>query len=101
LSLYSGIQKVREKKHLTYLADQVYPEVILGLYDAYLDATQEPYGHLFLNLTPNKKDDLKFRTHIFPNDKPPYTVYSYVGDQASEDELLHHAGAEDSRPEIA
>jgi len=79
----------------------VYPEHSLGLYNAYLNATQEPYGYLLLDLTQNKNDGLRFRTNIFPNDTTPLTVYLYVEDEASVDELSHSSGAEDSRPEIA
>jgi len=84
-----------------YLASQVYPEDGLGLYNAYLNATQEPYGYLLLILTQSTNDSLMFRTNTFPNDTTPLTVYSFVGDEASEDELSHTSGAEDSRPEIA
>ena len=70
-----------------YLVSQVYPEDSLGLYNAYLNATPEPYGYLLLDVTQNTIDGLRFRTNIFPNDKTPLTVYSYVGDEASEDEL--------------
>jgi len=84
-----------------YLTSQVYPEDCLGLYNAYLDATQEPYGYFFLDLTQNTNDGLRFRTRIFPYDITPLTFYSYVGDEASEDELSHSAGAAGSRPVIA
>ena len=72
-----------------YLASQVYPEESLGLYNAYLNATQEPYGYLLLDLNQNTNDGLRFRTNIFPDDTTPLTVYSYVGDEASEDKLSH------------
>jgi len=84
-----------------YLAGQVYPENKLGLYNAYRNATQETYGYLFLDLTQNTNGGLWFRTNIFPDDTILLTVYSYVGDEASEDELSHSSGAEDSRPLIA
>jgi len=84
-----------------YLASQVYPEDSIGLCNTYLDATQEPHGYLLLDVTQSTNDGLRFRTNIYPNDIPPLTVYSYVGDEACEDELSHYAGAEDSRPEIA
>ena len=84
-----------------YLASQVYPEDSLGLYNAYLNATQETYGYLLLNLTQSTYDILMFRTNIFPNNTTPRTVYSYVGDKVSEDELSQTSGGEDSRPEIA
>jgi len=96
-----ALKNVRDKKHFMYLASQVYPEDSLGLYNAYLDATQEPYGYLLLDLTQNTIDGLRFLTHIFPDKIPPLTVYSYVGDDAREEELSHSAGAEDGRPEIA
>jgi len=63
--------------------------------------TQEADGYLLLDLTQNTNDGLRFRTHIFPDENHPLNVYSYVGDEASEDELSHSAGAEDDRPEIA
>ena len=84
-----------------YLASQVYPEDNFGLYKAYLDAIREPHGYLLFDLTQHTNDGLRFRTHIFPDEITPLTVYSYVGDEASEDEVSHSAGAEDGRPEIA
>ena len=86
-----ALKNVRDKKHFMYL----------GLYNAYLNATQEPYGYLLLDLTQNTNDGLRIRTNIFPNDTTPLTVYSYVGDEASEDELSYSSGSEYSRPEIA
>jgi len=84
-----------------YLARQVYPEDSLGLYNAYLYTTQEPYGYLLLDLTQNTNDSLRVRSQIFPDEIHPLTVYSKVGEEASEDELSNSAGAEDGRPEIA
>jgi len=37
-----ALKNVRDKKKFMYLVSQVYPEDSLGLYNAYLDATQEP-----------------------------------------------------------
>jgi len=84
-----------------YLAGQLYPECSLGPYKAYLDATQEAHGYLLLDLTENTKGGLRYRTHIFPDENHPLTVYSYVGEEAIEDEISHSAGAEGGRPEIA
>jgi len=50
-----------------------------------------------LDLTQSTKDGLRFRINIFKYDITALNVYSYVGDEASEDELLHSAGAENSR----
>jgi len=77
---------------------QVNPEDSVGLYNAYLDATKEPYGYLVLDLTQNTNDGLRFRSHILPDEVHLIVVYSCVGDEASEDELSHSAVAEDGRP---
>ena len=84
-----------------YLAGQLYPEDSLGLYNAYLDATKEPFGYLLLDLTQNTNDGLRFRSHIFSDEVHTLVVYSYVGDETGEDELSHSASAEFGRPEIA
>jgi len=96
-----ALKNVRDKKQFMYLASQVYPEDSLGLYNAYWDAPQEAHGYILLDLEQNTYDGLRFRTHIFPDENHPLTVYSYVGDKAIEDELSHSAGTEDCRPETA
>ena len=80
-----AIKNVRDKKQFMYLAGQVYSEYSLGLYNAYVDETQEPYGYLLLYLTQNTNDGLWFRTHMFQNYTPLLSVYSYVADEAIED----------------
>jgi len=89
-----AFKNVRNKKQFIYLASQVYPENSVGLYNAYLDGTKEAHGYLLLDLIQNTNDGLRFRTRIFPYDNPPLTVYSYVGDEASGDELSHSTGVE-------
>jgi len=42
-----------------YLADQVYPEDSLGIYNVYFDAKQEAYGYLLLDLTQNTNDGVR------------------------------------------
>jgi len=81
-----ALKNVRDKTQYAYLANQVYPEDSLGLYNAYLDATQRPHGCLFLDLTQDTDDVMRFRTNIFPEDYPP-VVYSDIGDEACEVEL--------------
>ena len=83
-----------------FLTSQVYPEDSIGLYNAYMDATQKPHDYLLLNLTQSTNDGLRFRTNIFPNDIPPIAVYSYVGDEASENALSHSTGVEGGRTQI-
>jgi len=54
-----------------YLAKQLYLEDSIGLYNAYLDATQRPHVYLILDLTQDMDDVLRFRTNIFPKEYPP------------------------------
>jgi len=84
-----ALKNVRDKEHFMYLAAQVYPEDSFCLYNAYLNATQVPYGYLLLIVTQNTNDGPRFLTNIFPDDTTPLTVYSYVGDEVREDELSH------------
>jgi len=46
-----ALKNVRDKKQFMFPGIQVYTEDIIGLYNAYLDATQEPHGYLLLDLT--------------------------------------------------
>ena len=90
-----ALKNVRDKKQFVYLANQVYPEDSLGLYNAYLDATHRPHGYLIFDLTQNTDDGLRFRTNIFPEEYPP-VVYSDIGDEACEIELPRRSRAQDS-----
>ena len=67
-----------------FLASQMYPEVRIGLHNAYLNATQDPNGYLLLHPTQDRNDGLGFRTNIFPNDIPALAVYPDIGDEARE-----------------
>jgi len=90
-----ALKNVRDKKQFMYLANQVYPEDSLRLYNAYLDATQRPHGYLILDLTQDTIDGLRFRTNIFQEEYPP-VVYSDIGDEACEVELPRPSRAQDS-----
>jgi len=79
----------------------VYYEDSVGLYNVYLDETQEPQVYLLLDVTQITNDGLRFRPNIFPNDIPPLTFYSDLGDEAREIQLSNSPSAEDGRPEIA
>jgi len=83
-----------------YLANQVYPEYCLGLYNAYLEVTQRPHGYLILDLTQDTDYGLRFRTNIFPEEYPP-VVYFDIGDEACEVELPRPSRAQYGRTEIA
>jgi len=95
-----ALKNVRDKKEFTYLANHVYPEDSLGLYNAYLDLTQKPHGYLILDLIQETDGGLRFRTKIFPVEYPP-VVHSDRGDKACEVELSRPSRAQDGRTEIA
>jgi len=94
-----ALKIVSDKKQLAYLANQVYSEDSLRIYNAYVDATQRPHGYLILYLTEDKDEGLRFRTNKFPEEYPP-VVYSDIGDEACEVELPRPSRAEDGRTEI-
>ena len=58
-----ALKDVRDKKHFMYLAKHVYPEDSIGLYNAYVDATQRLYGYLTSDLTLDTNDGRSFRTN--------------------------------------
>ena len=90
-----ALKNVIDKKQFMYLANQVYPEDSLGLYNAYLDATHRPNGYLILHRTQDMNDGLLFRTKIFTEVYPP-VVYSVRGDEACEVELPRSSRAQES-----
>jgi len=79
-----------------YLANQVYPEESLGLYNAYLDATKRTHGYLILDLSQDTDDGIRFRTDRYCEENPP-VMYSDIGDEACEVELPHPSRAQDGR----
>jgi len=90
---------VRDKKQFMYLANELYPDDSLRLYNAYPDATHRPHGYNILDLTQDSYDSLRFRINIFPTQYPP-VVYSDVGDEACEIELPRPSCAQDGRTVI-
>ena len=93
-----ALKNVRDKKQFMYLAKQVYSEEGLGLYIAYLDATQRPHGYLFLDVTRDTDDVLRFR-NMFPV-KYPLVVYPDIGGGACEIDLPRPSSAQNSRTEV-
>jgi len=45
-----ALKNVRDKKQCMYLPNQVYPERNIGMYNAYLEATQRTHGYLIFDL---------------------------------------------------
>jgi len=60
------LKNVRNKKQFINLAQNLYNEYSLGLYNAYLDAKQRPHGYLMYDLTQETDYGLQFRTNISP-----------------------------------
>lgn len=59
----------RDKAQIKHLAQQVCPENVKFLQEAYTDATSCPHGYLFLDLKQKTPDELRFKTNVFPSDK--------------------------------
>ena len=56
----------RDKVNLRTLQCQMFPGQAKYFYEAYSDATKEPYSYLFLDAKPLTPDHLRVRTGIFP-----------------------------------
>ena len=69
--VYCCFEKIRDREHFSYLAQQVLPHDSKGLSDAYRNATEKPHGYLVLDLSQITNDRLRFRTCIFPEEEPP------------------------------
>lgn len=65
----------RDRAQIKHLARQIYPEDSKFLQEAYMDACNQPYGYLFIDLKQDTDDAFRFRTCIFPDDK---VHYAYV-----------------------
>jgi len=83
-----------------YLANQLYPEYIISLYNTYLDATRGHHGYLILNLTQYTNDGLSNTTNVFSAKYPPI-VYCDIGDEACEIALPYPPRDQDGRNLIA
>ena len=95
------LKSVRYKIQFMHPASQVYSEHINNLYRAYLDATQRSHGYFILDLSQDTKDFQRFRTNVFPKERPPI-IYAPVGDdEASEIGLSHLPRVEDDQTQSA
>ena len=82
------------------MAQQVYPENSISLYESYFDATREPHGYIILDFSQDTHDLLRFRTHVSPEDRFP-VVYAPVEDETREIELSRPQCANDGLTQIA
>ena len=51
------------------LGRQMYPGKSKFLIEAFKDATQKPYGYLFLDMKPETEEIYRVRTNIFPDER--------------------------------
>lgn len=60
----------RDRLQMSTLASQIYPENPAFVKKAFSEATRKPFGYLIFDATQTCADHLRFRTNIFPTDKP-------------------------------
>jgi len=62
----------RDRTQISSLARQISPGNTAYINEIFEDATKNPYGYLLLDLTQTTPDHLRYRTNIFPDDKPNF-----------------------------
>lgn len=62
----------RDACQVATLARQMFPTRSKFLIDAFKDATEKPYGYLFIDLKPFTDEKFRIRTNIFPDDRFQY-----------------------------
>ena len=60
----------RDKSQIAHLARQLFPENPKYLMDSYLDATQNQFGYLIIDLKPHTNDKYRLRTRITSYELP-------------------------------
>jgi len=60
----------RDKSAIKYLANQLMPVGPQFVGEVYEDALREPYSYLLIDLHQQTNDAIRFRTNIFPHEKP-------------------------------
>lgn len=65
----------RDKKQISTLSSQLFPENVQFVKQAFFDATREPYSYLLFDISQKTPDELRFRTNIFPDDMPHNILY--------------------------
>jgi hypothetical protein len=59
----------RDKAQFACLSRQMYPSKQKFLIECFENATQGPYGYIFLDFKQTTKDELRVRTQIFPDEE--------------------------------
>jgi hypothetical protein len=55
----------RDRSQISFLARQMYPQQSKFLEEAYLDATNNPHGFLFIDLKQTTPNELRIQTNVF------------------------------------
>ena len=58
----------RDASQFATLARQMYPNASKFAIEAYRDATERPFGYLFVDLKPDQDERCRSRTNIFPDE---------------------------------
>lgn len=70
------MKNTRDRSSISQLAKQIFPYKTRFLTDSYIDATQEPFSHMILDLRVESPEILRVRANIFDE---VVTVYCQVG----------------------
>jgi hypothetical protein len=65
----------RDRNQINHLAMQLAPGNVKFIQEAYADATNTPYGYLFIDVTQKCNEELRIRSSIFPDDSPQNIIY--------------------------
>ena len=69
---YTILKNPRDKSQIEFLARQIFPRQSKTLINIFEVATVKPHSYLFLDLTQECPDNLRFRSNLF---EPPITIY--------------------------
>lgn len=81
----------RDRSQILYLARQLFPENPKELVRVYKAITNTPYGYLFIDLTQDTHNLLRFRTDIF---NPNYLTVFCTKPEANGDEIIENEDCE-------
>ena len=70
------LKNVRDRSQFSRLAQQVYHNNSVDLYDSYLHATAKTHVYLVLDLSQDINELLRFRTEIFPDESNFPLIYA-------------------------
>ena len=70
------MKNTRDRSSISQLAKQIFPYKTRFLTDSYIDATQEPFSHMILDLRVESPEILRVRANIFDE---VVTIYCQIG----------------------